>query len=501
MPGYLLHAQRDEPPEDSGRPATRDVRRLEPLNEAADLFDWALLRDYLKYGVGSARRHKLLMFAIAAGVIALTVFGLHILPRTWRVQTEILAQRNQVMASLNNPGRSMPGEFDAPTRAAEETVLNHDNLVSLIHQTNLVERWDKTRAPAVHWKDEVMQLLFGKPTNEDKLDALVGLLEKRLTVETGDGTVTITVVWPDAQLAYRLADGAEQNFLEARHVSEISTIAESISILEGHAAGIAELINFDIDQLQQSKDAKSKERAPQHFAGRPRPDSDLVELRLMVLAKRRAIADLEEFRQKRLDQLQAELASQRAVYADQHPLVADTLQMIAAMREDSPQMTALRRQEAELAQEYARRAGARLPAKLSEAAEVPAGRSQVTDATSRLGPATAQDDPGLTALRSRLDFALEKYNALLDRIDSARIELDTARAAFKYRYSVIKPPQVPRTAEKPKRSVVLTSGVVAGSILALFAALALDLLSGLLFERWQIERSLGLTVLATVKKS
>ena len=40
---------------------------------------------------------------------------------------------------------------------------------------------------------------------------LRGFLEKRLSVwTTADGTVTIRLQWPDAQMAYRLVDAAEQ---------------------------------------------------------------------------------------------------------------------------------------------------------------------------------------------------------------------------------------------------------------------------------------------------
>ena len=52
---------------------------------------------------------------------------------------------------------------------------------------------------------------------------------------------------------------------------------------------------------------------------------------------------------------------------------------------------------------------------------------------------------------------MEKYDTLLDRMNSARIELDTARAAFKYRYSIVRPPQLPKRraeaegARRPRR--------------------------------------------------
>ena len=69
-----------------------------------------------------------------------------------------------------------------------------------------------------------------------------------------------------------------------------------------------------------------------------------------------------------------------------------------------------------------------------------------------------------------------------------RPELETARAAFKYRYTVIRPAQMPRGPSKPNSQKILTMGFAAAAGLALLTALASDLRSGKVFERWQIER-------------
>lgn len=478
-----------------------------PDDDPGDLFDYAKIRDQLVYLLHSVRRHKLLLVGVCATVLALSATALLVLPKTFRAQTKLLAQRNQVMASIGNPGRSMPGEFDAPTRAAAETILNHDNLLSLIRQTNLLVRWDETRAPLVRFKDWLLALPRGgrQRPEEERVEALVYLLEKKIAVETGEGTVTISVEWNDAQLAYRLVEAAQQNFLEARHVSEISTIAESISILESHAAAVAEQINADIEEVQRAREArqnKGKAVEPAQPVVRRPQSQDLLQMRLMLIAKRRAIADLEEFRRKRLAELQADLARQKAIYSDQHPLVQDAQQTVDALLKDSPQIEALRREDKELAQEYQRRGG-KLDSLEREGSAVGAlQRVESGDAQRALAVTQPDepDDPSLTALRSRLQFALQKYNGLTDRIDSAHLELDTARAAFKYRYSVIRPAQVPKVPEKLKPGSVLFAGLVAGLVLGLLASVATDLASGLILEPWQIERSLGIPLLATVKK-
>ncbi|HET9450623.1 MAG TPA: chain-length determining protein, partial [Aggregicoccus sp.] len=213
-----------------------------PQAESADLFDYALLRDYVGFALRAPGRHKVLSTFVFLAVLLTAVGALWALPRRYHTEVKILAQRNQVIASLGNPRRSMPGDADAPTRAASETVMRRDNLIALIQQTRLMEHWEANRAPVQKLRDSVFRLLQGPMDEEDRLDALVGLLGRRLTVHTGDGTVTIAIDWQDAQMAYRLVGAAQQNFLEARHALEISTIAEAISILEGHASSVQESI-------------------------------------------------------------------------------------------------------------------------------------------------------------------------------------------------------------------------------------------------------------------
>src|SRR5688572_30215075 len=138
------------------------------------------VRQLLNYGafIGrSVRRHKLLAAATVALVIGGTVGLALLLPKTYFVQTKLFAQRNAVMAALSNPGRAVPWDADAPTRAAAETVLRRDNLISLITQTDLIKEWDRRRAPVLKLKDWVIATGSRyEMTPDDKLEMMVGLL-------------------------------------------------------------------------------------------------------------------------------------------------------------------------------------------------------------------------------------------------------------------------------------------------------------------------------------
>ena len=59
----------------------------------------------------------------------------------------------------------------------------------------------------------------------------------------GEGTVNITLDWADPKMGYRLVNAAQQSFIEARHLSEISAISEAVSILLGRAASMRDAAN------------------------------------------------------------------------------------------------------------------------------------------------------------------------------------------------------------------------------------------------------------------
>jgi len=545
--------------------------------ESADLFDYALLRAWAGFGLRSLSRHALRAALAFLLVVAAAVAALALMPRTWHTETTLVAERNQVMPALGNPNRAVPRDADAPTRQASETVLRRDNLLALIRQTNLEKKWDESRAPLMRTRDHLVRLVTGPPTQDEKLDALVGLLEKRLKVTTGDGTVTIAVDWPDRRMAYELVEAAQQNFIETRHTVEASAISEAISILEWHVGSLRGDIQTLVDRLRRAQKPapraaprpvvhavparvaapKRAPDAPPAFvdAAQPAPEStedqEIAQLRGTLTARQRAVADLEEYRRKRLAELQVHLAEQSAVYAPAHPAVVALQESISALSKDSPQLESLRRERDDLTRELADRveerskavAAARAAAVAKAAADALAAAEAETAARAaetaqaketppprpvRVAKAppppdrdegTAQpsvatetsatahgdiepdDEATLDYTRTLLRIATDKYQELVGRLESARIELDTARAAFKYRYNVVRPPQVPKRPSKPNPVVLVAGGLAGGVLLALFMAIGADLRAGRIEEPWQVERQLGIPLLAVAERT
>jgi hypothetical protein len=80
-------------------------------------------------------------------------------------------------------------------------------------------------------------------------------------------------------------------------------------------------------------------------------------------------------------------------------------------------------------------------------------------------------------------------------VDRAKVELDVTRAAYKYRYTVVTPAEVPRHPKKATANIVAVASVLGGALLALLIAAAADMAGGIVLEPWQVRRRLKIDVL------
>ena len=107
-------------------------------------------------------------------------------------------------------------------------------------------------------------------------------------------------------------------------------------------------------------------------------------------------------------------------------------------------------------------------------------------------------DPAMVYARGQLRDAMDKYAALRAQIQTAQIDLETAQAAFKYRYSVVTPARLPKSPTAPNVPVVTLAAVIAAIFCGLVLAMLTDLRRGRLLERWQVERLLERPILGEV---
>src|SRR5215470_10379760 len=124
---------------------------------------WALVGAHAVLVVHSIRRHKLLFALTWASVVGMSLGLVAALPKRYGVQTTIQVLPTQVISEFSGGSQPAPGAPSVPTYASE-TVLSRENLVALIRQTRLIERWPTIRAPLPRLKDAIWKRIFPEPT-------------------------------------------------------------------------------------------------------------------------------------------------------------------------------------------------------------------------------------------------------------------------------------------------------------------------------------------------
>jgi hypothetical protein len=349
--------------------------------------------------------------------------------------------------------------------AAREIVLRRDNILALMKATNLVEEWQRTRSPLLRFKDWLFGLLGLAPTEEDRIDALVGLVDDRLQVGTGEvGTVSFVIRWPDPQMAVHLVDEAMKSFVEYRRVGETIAINESIAILERSAVALEAQITETIAQTPRRPTTRAAPRRPLPRAPGPSPQNmvQMSRMKSELEARQQDIVRMTASRSQQLSEARGRLTAAQTIYTEDHPTVLALRQTVEQLSRDSPELAAARQEVRDLQDRYDA-----LSIKVGVATEDAQSRALAGDTTSLdpLGMVHLGDETDAVSVRLRVEMS--QLAAIRERENAARAELASAEAGFKYRYTVTRPPRLPRGPVSPNVTLIMLAGAIASLILAI----------------------------------
>jgi hypothetical protein len=102
---------------------------------------------------------------------------------------------------------------------------------------------------------------------------------------------------------------------------------------------------------------------------------------------------------------------------------------------------------------------------------------------------SANDDAATLAAKSKIQDAITRYGDLRSSLRGAQVELDVAKAAFKYKYHVITPAEVPEHPKPPSTALAALLAVLAAVLMAFLSPTILDLCSGWLVNVWRRSKS------------
>jgi len=477
----------------------------------------ALIKSYLAFALRAVKKRRLLAGSIFGVIMLVTIVVATYWPRSYHCDTVLMIQGNQMFQDTRQDAMS----------GAAQVITRHENLEALVKQAHLVRDWNRGRSAPFLLKDRLMSWWHGPMSDKDKERALVGTLQFALGVNAGNGTLTLSIDWGDPELAARIVGAAQDSFLESRHSAEISTLAEYISILEGHASKVHDEIDDLAGQIQKLRDERvaemekgiskasppSKDAAPRRVIARSPsrapalPNEELLASKAQLEEKQKELKGLQEQRTRRLTELQSKMIELKTRFTGQHPEILALQLNIDVLAQATPPETALQTEIASLkAQVQGGSAATEAPAAPGGGGAFVAGPAEPAGPGGTAEPISADimrlmqdtDDSVDPAVSAQLRFAVEKYAMLRGKINAAKVDLDTAQAAFKHRYQVVVPAEPPDRPFKPKVPVLVGAGLALGLLLSAGLCLALELRTGLLVESWQIHQ-IGIPVLGELR--
>jgi hypothetical protein len=492
--------------------AANPVDEIPPDDESEEEFGLQQVKDILGFLFRAPRRHPWAAALTLVTILTLGTLAVMYWPRTYGADVRILAQSNVIL-----PSNRRPEDTEGPTKNALDAITRRDNIVALIHELDLLNRWQTQRQPIMRLKDKIFGAIFAPPSEEIRMRDMIGVLGKKLQVSADESSVTISVEWPERVTAYEIVSQLQKNFLEARYDTGISVRTEAIRILEERSKPQALEVDAALEELTKCE----AERNAAYFAASggasPGPSAPVVQAPPRVVPRasstsstaaasgdsdiaqqlqevRRKIQVVSDEHDRALLDAQRQLVDARATLGPMHPTVVALNDKISQLSEVPPELTALKSRQRALVAELAG-ASASTPTAPSPIPRMPTLTTPTPAPRPATLPSDIRDDSRTALARQRLQAASTKYDETLGKIEAARVELEVQRAAFKYQYIVVRPPEIARNPSKPNVLMLIVATVLLAALMTLLVPAAKDLLRGRFIEPWQVERGLKLPIL------
>lgn len=407
------------------------------------------------------KRHWLAIVAVTMLFTAVGVAAAKYLPRTYVGETRLLVRKGtSTMAAITDPRRAIVPGFDNPAQAAVELALSRQALETIVRDADLVAHFKANRPPLLALVDRLRLAVSGPMNPDDEFDAVVGLVQGRLRVSLAEEVVRMRIEWTDAEGVERILTQAVQAFMAERQRLDIESIESSYSILQTAVASMRVQVGEQVVAFQRARASVIGANAAT-VRTRPVTTQSVGQLRDRLLERRAYREELERQRRQRTASLEVQLAQQAETMGPSHPDRIATERALAGLMTEDESLRRARSDESVSLDAYMA-AGGSLDV---------FGESAVDE--SALDPAAARpdDDPRVIAARAELRIRVDGYQDLTMRLENARLELETARAAMPFRYMLTHPPERPRKPVAPAVPIIvmgaLFAGLFSGFLLAL----------------------------------
>jgi uncharacterized protein involved in exopolysaccharide biosynthesis len=454
--------------------STQSTHRDEPLG-----FDSVLM--LAGFLVRSLRRHPLIAAGGAALTLVAAVVALAVMPRIYRSEGRVLTRTAYYIPALVSSLRFVvPFGANRGTTGAIEVIRSRESLEKVVTRSQLAERWVANRGGLRRMMDAAFTLVFGPPDADALRDGLISMLEKRLYPGIDNDVIVFAVEWNDADTARLLVETAIAVFLDGRQNAELSELEDTVKLLERNLASARQPLQAAENNLRAVLTSRGAIRRV--VPKRPPTAKPSNPILAELTEKRARVAKIQAEYDSRLAKAQEKMARLQESLGPSHP---DMLQAAREVEEAS-------RPPEELTQAQAETLRAELDLNRGDAQPFPADLEFTVTGT--------QVDPAVEQAAAEYRRARESFDQLRDRLADARVEAQTTKAAFQYRYIITQPPDRPNKPVKPRAIVVIGAGFAASIFVGLILALFFDLRTRRVIEAWMIDRIAGVPLLGEIEQ-
>ena len=188
------------------------------------------------------KRYRLAAVICAAFAGLCGFFASQAVPALYPVEAVVMVVEPIAVHRLANPFAPVPS---SPHELADvpELLRSRERLVALVKRTGLIDQWDEGRPWLLRLKDQVSEGVRGPVDEKDRLEALVGLLEKRLWVTIEGNKVKIACEWTSSPLALALVQNTMATLMQLRMEREGKTLQDAAEVLDAQYQAVLTEMN------------------------------------------------------------------------------------------------------------------------------------------------------------------------------------------------------------------------------------------------------------------
>jgi uncharacterized protein involved in exopolysaccharide biosynthesis len=435
---------------------------------AAPLFRPGELREVNDRITGAVRRHSHLALATFLVIIAGTGAAISLLPRSYHLEARLLA-----LPPEGAPGaaRTSSTDLSGLIEGAARVVVSHEKLRAIISDYSLIDDWEQNRGPLLRARERIEEKLhLASPADPIRRERrMLARLEKQLTVQVKGAEVVIAFDWPNPGTAAAVVSALQHKLIETRREAELTPMERKLASLQASAAqterrmdDLTARVTAMIRRKHRGARASSVRALQAEGRFRRLPDPMLASARLDLMARRKEIADIEDARRKRLSELNATLAEQRATLGPSNAALLDTEEKIRELQADGAQLQLLKSEEQERLAAYIHSGGQEMELSAEPRTMWPVELKE--------------DDPTIVFEKARIAREDATLARLRGEVEESRQAVAGARATFASRYTILSPPELPEQPAFPNVPLLLFAAALAGAIAAVISAIARDVL-------------------------